>query len=113
LVIDDSLTFCEALREELEPAGFRVVVCASGEEGLRKAGDLRPDAVVVDGILPGIDGATVVRRLRLDPGVQRAVCLFLTGSDRKEEEIVALDAGADGFVHKAKGTDAIVARLTG
>src|SRR5262249_31446131 len=57
LVIDDSATFREGMRATLEGAGYPVVVAATGEEGLRVAAALRPGAMVVDGVLPGIDGA--------------------------------------------------------
>jgi DNA-binding response OmpR family regulator len=68
LLIDDSVTFRETLREVLEGAGYSVHVAASGEEGLRIAAAGRPGAVIVDSVLPGIDGVTVIRRLRLDTG---------------------------------------------
>ena len=73
LVIDDSATFREALREALEGERYEVLTADSGEEGLRVAADRRPAAVVVDGVLPGIDGATVVRRMR-----QMRLCLCRT-----------------------------------
>jgi DNA-binding response OmpR family regulator len=72
LVIDDSATFLRALRAALEGAGYAVSTAATGEDGLRAAVDLRPAAIVVDGVLPGIDGATVIRRFRaLTPAAGR------------------------------------------
>ena len=70
LVIDDSVTFREALKTALEQASYRVIVADSGEDGLRLASDQRPTAIVVDGQLPGIDGATVIRRIRLDAALR-------------------------------------------
>src|SRR5579862_3245032 len=61
LVIDDSVTFREALRGVLQGAGYTVVSAGSGEEGLRLAGSRRPAALIVDGAMPGMDGATVIR----------------------------------------------------
>src|SRR5262249_30058163 len=92
LLIDDSATFREALKEALEKAAHRVVVAGSGEEGLRLAADLRPQAVIVDGVLPGMDGATVVRRIRLDAALRGLPCLLLTGSEDGGAEVRALDA---------------------
>ena len=66
LVIDDSITFREELKNSLERESYHVVVAGSGEEGLRIAADVRPSGIVVDGVLPGIDGATVIRHIRLD-----------------------------------------------
>ncbi len=111
LVIDDSTTFREALREAFETAGYVVITAASGEEGLRAAATHRPNAVIVDGVLPGIDGATVVRRIRLDAVLRDTPCLLLTGSDDSGAEIRALDAGADAFVSKEQDLDVVLARL--
>jgi DNA-binding response OmpR family regulator len=111
LVIDDSVTFREALKAALEQASYRVIVSDSGEEGLRLASDQRPMAVVVDGQLPGIDGATVIRRIRLDAALRGLPCLLLTASDERGAELHALDAGADAFVRKDEDIDVILARL--
>ena len=80
LLIDDSLTFREALREALVDQGYRVITANDGEEGLRMIAAERPDAVIVDGVLPGVDGATVIRRVRLDVALRATPCLLLTGS---------------------------------
>jgi DNA-binding response OmpR family regulator len=111
LIIDDSPTFREELREVLELASYRVVTASTGEEGLRVAADIRPGAIVVDGILPGIDGPTVIRRLRLDAALRRTPCLLLTASDDDRAELHALDAGADAFVRKGDDTAIVLARL--
>jgi two-component system NtrC family sensor kinase len=111
LVIDDSVTFREALRSALTAAGYDVVVAASGEEGLRVAADRRPSAIMVDGVLPGIDGATVIRRVRLDSALRAVPCLLVTGSLGAGAELRALDAGADAFVRKEDDIDVILAKL--
>jgi two-component system, NtrC family, sensor kinase len=111
LVIDDSVTFREALRQVLEGAGYTVRVAATGEEGLRIAAAQRPGAVIVDSVLPGIDGATVIRRLRLDTGLRSVPCLLLTGSENADFELRALEAGADAFVRKDEDTEVVLARL--
>jgi two-component system, NtrC family, sensor kinase len=111
LVIDDSATLRDELTKALEPAGYIVLTAASGEEGLQVAADRRPDAVLVDGILPGIDGATVIRRVRLDAALRGIPCLLLTASEDKGSELRALDAGADTFVRKEEGAAVILAKL--
>ncbi len=111
LLIDDSLTFREALRQALEAASYRVLCAGTGEEGLRLAAAVRPAAIVVDGVMPGIDGATVIRRVRLDAALRRTPCLLLTASEGSASEVSALDAGADGFVRKEERLDVILARL--
>jgi two-component system, NtrC family, sensor kinase len=111
LVIDDSPTFLGKLCSVLEAAGYRVSSASSGEEGLRRAATLRPAAILIDGVLPGIDGATVVRSIRLDEALRGTPCLLLTGSEDREAELRALDAGADAFVRKNEDTEVILARL--
>ncbi len=111
LVIDDSVSVREELKATLESRGYAVQTADTGEEGLRLAVQSRPDAVVVDGQLPGIDGATVVRRLRSDAALRGTRCLLLTGSEEKSEEFHSLEAGADSFMRKGEGTELILARL--
>ena len=112
LVIDDSLTFREELKSALHLAGYTVIVCVNGEDGLRAAVDSRPAAVIVDKTLPGIDGATVIRRIRADGLLRHTPCILITASDQHRAELDALDAGADAYVRKEDNTDVILARLS-
>jgi DNA-binding response OmpR family regulator len=111
LVIDDSATFLEALKAQLEDAGYDVATAHNGMEGLRVAADVRPSAIIVDGVMPDIDGATVVRRVRLDTALRRTPCILLTASQDRAEELRALDSGADAFVRKSEELEVILARL--
>ena len=111
LIIDDSVTFRETLCGALAAADYAVLTAASGEEGLRLAADHRPTAILVDGVLPGIDGATVIRHIRLDAALRGTPCLLLTASDDRGAELNALDAGADAFVRKEDDVAMILARL--
>ncbi len=111
LVIDDSTTYREALKDALSAAGHTVVAAASGEEGLVQAAIHRPTAIVVDGIMPGIDGATFIRRVRLDPALRDTRCLLLTASEDRGAELAALEAGADTFVHKTAELAVVLAKL--
>ncbi len=111
LVIDDSNTFQQMLKEVLVAAGYDVVLAGTGEEGLRRAADLRPDALIVDGMLPGIEGLDVIRNVRLDSALRRTPCLLLTASTDRSEELRALEAGVDRFVFKGEDMDVILAKL--
>jgi two-component system NtrC family sensor kinase len=111
LVVDDSLTFREQLRELLEDEGYAVLTAPSGEEGLRMAADRRPQAVIVDGVMPGIDGATVIRRIRLDPALRDTPCILMTAADDYATELQMLDAGADAFVRKQQNLAILPAKL--
>jgi two-component system, NtrC family, sensor kinase len=110
LIIDDSLPFRTALAEALNAAGYATLTAADGQRGLEIAAGRRPDAIIVDGRLPDIDGPTLVRRLRLDSGLHRLPCLLLTTDDDRSAEIQALEAGADSFVRKGD-TTLVLAKL--
>jgi two-component system NtrC family sensor kinase len=112
LIIDDSPTFREELKSVLESSGYAVVTAGTGEDGLRAAVDARPSVIVVDGVLPGIDGATVIRRIRADAVLRRTPCILLTASEERSGELKAFDAGADAYVRKDEDTEIILARVT-
>ncbi len=112
LVIDDSATFRGEMQATLESAGYRVLTAVSGEEGLQVAVNNRPAAIIVDNGLPGIDGTTVVRRVREDAVLRRTPCLLLTASEDPAEELRALEGGADGFIRKDQDLSIILARLS-
>jgi PAS domain S-box-containing protein len=111
LIIDDSATSRAELGQACEDAGYAVITAEDGVEGLRLAAARRPSAVVVDGVLPGIDGPTVIRRLRLDEALRGVPCLLLTASDDEGAEVRALDSGADAFVRKEEDTEVVLAKL--
>ncbi|MCY1145551.1 response regulator [Actinoplanes sp. Pm04-4] len=111
LIVDDSMTFREQLRELLEGEGYAVLTAPSGEDGLRVAADRRPQAVIVDGVMPGIDGATVIRRIRLDPALRDTPCILMTAADDYATELQMLDAGADAFVRKQQNLAIVPAKL--
>ncbi|MEP7051398.1 MAG: response regulator, partial [Pseudomonadota bacterium] len=75
LVIDDSSTFRAELAEALERANYAVVTAPDGEDGLRIADNIRPTAILVDSVMPGIDGGTVIRRIRLDAALRATPCV--------------------------------------
>jgi two-component system NtrC family sensor kinase len=107
LVVDDSATAREGLRAALEAGGLEVLAAATAEEALTIAAARRPGAVVVDAVLPGMDGAGLVRAIRADPALRTTPCVLLTGAGSMEE-VAALDAGADAFVRKDAESDDVV-----
>lgn len=111
LLVEDSETFAFELRKALEGAGYLVSRAVNGEEGLRMAAEDPPSLVIADGVLPGIDGFTVVRRMRLDAALTHVPCVMLTGSESGRAEIEAYEAGADAYIRKEEGFDVILARL--
>lgn len=111
LLIDDSITFREELKSALEGNNYDVLVAANGEDGLRAAVMQRPSAIIIDGLLPGIDGPSVIRRIRLDSALRSVPCILLTGSGDHRSELKALEAGADAFVKKDENSVVVLAKL--
>ena len=108
LVVDDEPGLVRALGINLKALGYRVDTAASGEEALLKAADQRPDAVILDLGLPGIDGIDVIRGLR---GWTNIPIIVLSVREAEREKISALDAGADDYVTKPFGMGELLARL--
>lgn len=108
LVVDDERQIVRALTVNLQALGYHVDAAASGEEALRKAAEHRPDAVILDLGLPGIDGVEVIRGLR---GWADMPIIVLSVRDDERDKISALDAGADDYVTKPFGMGELVARL--
>jgi DNA-binding response OmpR family regulator len=111
LIIDDSATLREELRRVCQEAGYEVLTAETGSDGLRIAAAERPDAIIVDGVLPDVEGRTVIRRIRLDAALRGMPCLLLTGADDHRAELRALESGADAFVRKENDVSVVVARL--
>ncbi|HMM40404.1 MAG TPA: response regulator transcription factor [Thermomicrobiales bacterium] len=109
LAIDDDVTLLSALKRGLSYDGFVVDVAASGDEGLAAARYHTPDLVILDIMLPGIDGLEVLRRLRAaDPSLP---VLLLTGRDTAADQVQGLSLGADDYVVKPFTWDVLLARV--
>jgi two-component system KDP operon response regulator KdpE len=108
LVVDDEPQILRALSTNLRARGFEVDEARSGEEALELAARHRPDAVVLDLGLPGIDGIEVVHGLR---GWTEVPILVLSAREDETSKVAALDAGADDYVTKPFGMEELLARL--
>ena len=100
LLVEDNEDSQEIYGTVLRHQGYRVVVAEDGDSGLAAAREHRPDAMVVDVGLPGIDGVEVVRRLREDAVGRRVAVLVLTVHDQTSDRAAALAAGCDRYVVK-------------
>ncbi|MEV0335840.1 response regulator transcription factor [Nocardia sp. NPDC050717] len=109
LVVDDEPMIVELLAVSLRYQGFEVATAADGAEGLDRARSFRPQALIVDVMMPGMDGFGLLRRLRAD-GIDAPV-LFLTARDEVEDKITGLTLGADDYVTKPFSLEEVVARL--
>jgi len=110
LVVDDEPTIAEVVARYLERAGYATAVAGDGPRALALAAERRPDLVVLDLMLPGLDGLEVLRRLRERDGAPPAVIL-LTAKGERDDRIVGLRAGADDYVVKPFSPGELVARV--
>jgi DNA-binding response OmpR family regulator len=109
LVVEDETSMREALRQGLEEENHTVTVAADGLEGIHAAETCDCDAILLDVMMPGIDGIELVRRLRAK-GSQTAV-LMLTARDAASDIVRGLDAGADDYLTKPFSLSVLLARL--
>jgi len=111
LVVDDESTLTELLSMALRFEGWEVAAAGDGTTAVRTARGFRPDAVVLDMMLPDMDGLEVLRRLRAE--AKDLPVLFLTARDAVEDRIAGLTAGGDDYVTKPFSLEEVVARLRG
>jgi two-component system OmpR family response regulator len=108
LVVDDEPSLSELLQMALRYEGWEIKTAANGTDALRIAKDFRPDAVVLDIMLPDMDGLAVMHRLRADADTP---VLFLTAKDAVADRVAGLTAGGDDYVTKPFSLEEVVARL--
>jgi DNA-binding response OmpR family regulator len=109
LVVDDEVNIAELLSMALHYEGWEISKAHSGRQAVSAAKRLRPDAVVLDIMLPDFDGVEVLRRMRADIG--DVPVLFLTAKDSVEDRVAGLTAGGDDYVTKPLSLEEVVARL--
>ncbi|MFH9728230.1 response regulator transcription factor [Streptomyces sp. NPDC017254] len=112
LVVDDDPTVSEVVGRYLDRAGFSVRLAGDGPTALRAAGDRRPDLVVLDLMLPGMDGLEVCRRLRArENGAPPVPVIMLTARGDEDDRILGLEVGADDYVTKPFSPRELVLRV--
>jgi len=111
LVIDDEKDFVELVRYNLEKEGFAVRGVFDGESGLSSAARDLPDLIIVDLMLPGIDGLEVCRRLRSDARTTGIPIIMLTAKSAESDRVVGLELGADDYVTKPFSPRELAARV--
>lgn len=110
LLVEDHRDIAEMIYDYLEGEGYSVDYADSGDAGLKFGSDNRYDAIVLDVMLPGIDGFEVCRRLRTDVGLQTPV-LMLTARDTLDDKLSGFDSGADDYLVKPFDLEELGARI--
>ena len=111
MVIEDEKEIRDLLRYNLERAGFRVAAFADGEEGLAQLFASRPDAVVLDLMLPGRNGLEILREVRGEPATADVPVLVLTARGAEMDKLLGFEHGADDYLTKPFSPRELVARL--
>jgi len=108
LMIDDDVKLCRLIRDYLQPLGYRVSIANTGQDGLTLASGEAFAAIILDVMLPGMNGLEVLKRLRETSNVP---VLMLTGRGEEPDRIVGLELGADDYLPKTFSTRELLARL--
>ncbi len=108
LLVEDALDLAQVIRRELEAAGYRVVHAADGPAALQRHAEQEPDLIILDWMLPGLDGLEVLRRVRQKSAVP---VLMLTARSEEVDRVIGLEVGADDYLTKPFGMRELLARV--
>ncbi|MBK9974510.1 MAG: response regulator [Planctomycetes bacterium] len=111
LIIEDEPDITEVLKYNLEKNHYQVATAGTGEAGLAAAQQSLPDLVILDLMLPGIDGLEVCRKLREDPRTRDLFIIMLTAKGTEADVVVGLTLGADDYIVKPFSTTELMARI--
>jgi diguanylate cyclase (GGDEF)-like protein len=113
LVVDDDPDIARFVEVNLRSAGYDVAVAGDGQEALDKAGELRPDLVLLDVMMPRIDGFEVAQRLRKNPQTANTSIIMLTAKALSADKVTGLQSGADDYIIKPFDPIELLARVKG
>jgi two-component system phosphate regulon response regulator PhoB len=111
LIVDDEEDILELLRFNLTKEGYRVVCAASGEDGLKAVQEHKPDLIVLDLMLPGMDGLDMCRVIKGKPETSHIPIVMLTAKGEEPDVVTGLEMGADDYVVKPFSPRVLIARL--
>lgn len=111
LIVEDEKEIQELLRYNLSKEGYRVTAVGTGEEALRAVRSSLPDLILLDLMLPGLDGLEVCRRLKGDPTTRQIPLMMITAKDEEADVVTGLEMGADDYLPKPFSPRVLIARL--
>ena len=109
LVVEDETPVARLIELELSYEGYQVEIASSGKEALEKVEKFKPDLIILDWILPEMDGLEITRRIRSEGN--DVPVIVLTGKDGLSDKVVSLDSGADDYITKPFATEELLARI--
>src|SRR5918992_3395836 len=113
LVVDDDPDVARFVEVNLRSAGYNVTVASNGEEAMERALELRPDLVLLDVMMPKLDGFEVAQRLRRDPRTSTSSIIMLTAKALSSDKVLGLSSGADDYIIKPFDPVELLARVKG
>lgn len=111
LIVEDDPDILELLQYNLQRDGFRTIVARTGEDGIRLAAADRPDLILLDLMLPGVQGHEVCRVLRQQPRTRATPIIMVTAKGEESDVVLGLERGADDYVIKPFGPQELIARI--
>jgi DNA-binding response OmpR family regulator len=112
LVVDDDPDVLFATARVIQKAGYRVIKASSGEEGLQKIKAHGPDLILLDVVLPDMEGGELCRKIKEDPALRKTFVILISGTrTSSDEQVVGLDEGADGYIARPISNRELLARV--
>lgn len=111
LIVDDESDILELLQYNIEREGYKVILASDGEEAVRKAKKHRPDLILLDIMMPKLDGIEVCRQIKEEPDLRKSFIVFLTARSEEYSEVAGFDAGADDYIFKPIKPRVLVRRI--
>ena len=111
LVVDDSPTELYVLKNILEKAGHRVTEASNGEDGIAKAKELKPDVILMDVVMPGLNGFQATRKLSKDPETSEIPVIVVSTKDQETDRIWGMRQGAKDYVFKPVNEDELISKI--
>ena len=112
LVVEDEPDVAELIRYNLVKEGWEVIIVGSGADALKRVRDARPDVVLLDIMVPQLNGWEVCRRLKEDPDTRAIPVIMVTGRVEEGDKVLGFELGADDYVTKPFGIKELMARAT-
>lgn len=111
LIVDDEPDILEILEYNLQKEGYETLTAGNGDEAIRKAGKFHPDLILLDVMMPEMDGYQTIRQLRRHPELDNTIIIFLTAMTDEKSEIEGLKLGADDYISKPIKPELLLTRL--
>ena len=112
LIVDDSPTERHVLNDMLSKAGFDVIACDSGEDAIVKAKNVKPDLILMDVVMPGLNGFQATRAISRDPDTKSIPIILCTSKSQETDKIWGMRQGARDYIVKPVNRDELLAKIT-